>query len=123
MTDGGSRWEDLVFDESGRLVDLNAPVELVEFGPPPTISWTSVVDLAGVFGRRAGVMNSRGPQFDLRIVSEVFEDAGGTYVHVAGEDQWWAWLSAPETDRPERPLRAVCWPTRYVWVEQRGGHH
>lgn len=121
MTPEGSRWEDLAFDESGRLVDLNGPVEFVEFGPPAPITWVAVDDVVEPFGRRSAVMNSRGPQYDLRVVSDVFEDAGGRYVHVAGEDQWWAWVAEPDRARPDRPSRAVCWPSRYVWVEARGG--
>lgn len=119
MTEQPSRWEDLTFDEDGRLVDVAGPVEFVDFGPPPPITWTAVMDLAEVFGRRAAVRNSRGPLYDLRVASEVFEDAGGWYVHLVGEDQWWAWLAVPEADRPARPARAVCWPTRYVWAETR----
>lgn len=117
MTDRESRWEDLTFDEAGRLVDLGGPVEFVAFGPPPPVTWVAVMDLAEVFGRRAAVLNSRGPVYDLRIASEAFEDAGGWYLHLVGEDQWWDWLRIPEDERPDRPARAVCWPTRYVWVE------
>jgi hypothetical protein len=120
MSDGPSRWEDLTFDEAGRLVDLNGPVEFASFGPPPLITWTPVMDLIEVFGCRAAAVNSKGPVYDLRLASEVFEDAGGWYVHVVGEDQWWAWLSMPADQRPNRPPRGVCWPTRYVWVESRG---
>jgi hypothetical protein len=119
MTERESRWEDLTFDDDGRLVDLNGPVEFAAFGPPPAISWTAVMDLPEVFGRRAATMNSRGPIYDLRVASEVFEDAGGWYVHLVGEDQWWEWLAIPESRRPHRPGRAVCWPTRYVWIEDR----
>lgn len=119
MTEPGSRWEDLVFDESGRLVDLSGPAEFVAFGPPPDITWASVMDLTVVLGRRAAVRNSRGPIYDLRLASEAFEDGGGWYVHVVGEDQWWDWLSTPTDRRPHRPSRAVCWPTRYVWAEIR----
>ena len=117
MTERESRWEDLTFDESGRLVDLAGPVEFLAFGPPPPVTWVAVMDLAEVFGRRAAVLNSRGPVYDLRIASEAFEDAGGWYLHLVGEDQWWDWLRIPEDERPGRPARAVCWPTRYVWVE------
>ena len=117
MTERESRWEDLTFDESGRLVDLAGPVEFLAFGPPPPVTWVAVMDLAEVFGRRAAVLNSRGPVYDLRIASEAFEDAGGWYLHLVGEDQWWDWLRIPEDGRPARPARAVCWPTRYVWVE------
>lgn len=117
MTDGPSEWENLAFDNDGRLVDTGGPVEFVDFGPPPATTWVAVMDLAEVFGRRAAVLNSRGPVYDLRLASEAFEDAGGWYVHLVGEDQWWEWLSVPESQRPARPPRAVCWPTRYVWVE------
>ena len=117
MTERESRWEDLTFDESGRLVDLAGAVEFVAFGPPPPVTWVAVMDLAEVFGARAAVLNSRGPVYDLRIASEAFEDAGGWYLHLVGEDQWWDWLRIPEDERPARPARAVCWPTRYVWVE------
>jgi hypothetical protein len=119
MTERPSRWEDLAFDENGRLVDVNGPVEFVEFGPPPPITWSNVMDVPEVFGRRAATRNSDGPNYGLRIASEVFEDAGGWYVHLIGEDQWWDWLDQPAQQRPERPDRAVCWPTRYVWVEER----
>ena len=117
MTERPSRWEDLTIDENGRLIDVAGPVEFVDFGPPPPVTWTPVMDLADVFGRRAAILNSRGPIYDLRLASEVFEDAGGWYVHLVGEDQWWSWLAIPEDSRPARPARAVCWPTRYVWVE------
>lgn len=120
MTDDQpSRWEDLAFDENGRLIDVNGPVEFRSFGPPPPITWTPVMDLGKVFGRRAATMNSRGPIYDLRIASEVFHDSGGWYVHLVGEDQWWDWLAIPKSRRPERPSKAVCWPTRYVWIERR----
>ena len=119
MTEPGSRWEDLAFDENGRLIDVGGPVEFANFGPPPPVAWTPVMDLTDVFGRRVAVVNSRGPVYDLRLASEVFEDAGGWYVHVVGEDQWWAWLSVPAAQRSPRPPHAVCWPARYVWVEQR----
>lgn len=114
-----SRWEDLAFDENGRLIDLNGPVEFVTFGPPPPITWTPVMDLPTVFGLRAATRNSKGSTYDLRIASEVFEDSGGWYVHLVGEDQWWAWRDLPEAQRPDRPGKAVCWPTRYVWAERR----
>lgn len=119
MTERPSHWEDLSFDEAGRLIDVNGPVEFAAFGPPPAISWIPVMDVAAPFGRRAATRNSRGSIYDLRIASEVFEDAGGWYVHLVGEDQWWEWLAIPASSRPERPQRAVCWPTRYVWIEQR----
>lgn len=117
MTERASRWEDLTFDEKGRLIDTAGPVEFVDFGPPPPVTWVTVTDLAEVFGRQAAVLNSRGPTYDLRLASEVFLDAGGLYIHVVGEDQWWEWLAIPEAGRPPRPPRAVCWPARYVWVE------
>ena len=120
MTERESKWEDLTFDADGRLVDLAGPVEFVKFGPPPPITWAAVMDLGEVFGRRAAVRNSQGSIYDLRIASEAFEDAGGWYVHLVGEDQWWAWLSIDEDHRPPRPARATCWPTRYVWAEVRG---
>ncbi|QDP95001.1 hypothetical protein FOE78_02900 [Microlunatus elymi] len=119
MTERPSRWEDLAFDENGRLVDVNGPVEFVEFGPPPPITWANVTDVPNVFGRRAATRNSNGPTFDLRIASEVFQDAGGWYVHLIGEDQWWDWLNQPAARRSERPGKAVCWPARYVWLEER----
>ena len=121
MTDTGSEWDDLAFDDQGRLIDLAGPLEFASFGPPPPITWTPVMDLAEVFGRRAAVVNHRGPVYDLRLASEVFEDAGGWYIHLVGEDQWWEWLGVPEDRRSERPPHATCWPTRYVWVEVRGG--
>lgn len=117
MTEHGSRWEDMAFDEHGRLIDLNGPVEFVDFGPPPSITWTPVMDLPSAFGHRAATMNSHGPTYDLRIASEVFENAGGWYVHLVDEGQWWAWLALPDDDRPKRPGKAICWPTRYVWVQ------
>jgi hypothetical protein len=80
-----SRWEDLTFDKDGRLIDLNGPLEFKDYGPPPQITWTLVMDLPEVFGRRAATMNSKGPTYDLRIASEVFQDAGGWYVHLSGK--------------------------------------
>jgi hypothetical protein len=112
-----SRWEDLAFDDQGRLVDLNGPLEFVDFGPPPPITWIPVMDLAAVFGRRAATLNSQGPTYDLRIASEAFEDAGGWYIHLVGDDQWWDWLKQSQDTRPARPPHAVCWPARYVWIE------
>nr|WP_294694226.1 hypothetical protein [uncultured Friedmanniella sp.] len=120
MTSRESEWDDLAFDEGGRLIDVGGPLEFASFGPPPPVTWVAVMDLAEVFGRRAAVVNSRGPAYDLRLASDAFEDAGGWYIHLVGEDQWWEWLSMPEQQRPPRPTRAVCWPTRYVWVENRG---
>ena len=119
MSEQASDWDNLAFDESGRLIDLAGAVEFASFGPPPAVTWVPVMDLGEVFGRRAAVVNSRGPTYDLRLASEVFGDAGGWYIHLVGEDQWWDWLAVPEADRPARPPRAVCWPTRYVWVEMR----
>lgn len=120
MSEPASKWENLTFDQDGRLVDLGGPLEFVNFGPPPPVTWVAVMDLSSVFGRRAATVNSRGPVYDQRIASEAFEDAGGWYIHLVGEDQWWDWLSVPEIARPARPPRAVCWPTRFVWVEVRG---
>ena len=120
MSESGSRWEDLTFDRDGRLIDLAGPVEFVTFGPPPPVIWVGVMDLGQVFGRRAATVNSAGAMYDLRIASEVFEDAGGHYVHLVEEEQWWEWRAEPVTARPDRPARAVCWPTRYVWVETHG---
>jgi hypothetical protein len=119
VTERASEWDDLAFDESGRLIDVGGPLEFAIFGPPPPVGWIPVMDLVEVFGRRAAVVNSKGPVYDLRLASEALEDAGGWYIHLVGEDQWWEWLSAPEDGRPSRPPRAVCWPTRYVWVEDR----
>jgi hypothetical protein len=121
MTDEGkpSRWEDLTFDKDGRLIDLNGPVEFAHVGPPPDITWIAVMDVPDAFGRRAATMTGHGPTYDLRLASNVFEDSGGWYVHLVGEDQWWDWLSIAENRRPQRPGKAVCWPTRYVWVERR----
>src|SRR4051794_9959159 len=109
-----SRWEDLAFDDQGRLVDLNGPLEYVDFGPPPPVGWVPVMDLPDAFGRRAATLHSQGPTYDLRVASEVFEDAGGWYVHLVGDDQWWEWLKQPQDSRPARPPHAVCWPARYV---------
>ena len=117
MTKRPSRWEDLTFDENGRLIDINGPVEFVEFGPPPPITWINVMDVPNAFGRRAATMNSDGPTYGLRIASTIFEDAGGWYVHLVGEDQWWNWQATAANQRARRPGKAVCWPTRYVWVE------
>lgn len=117
MTERASSWDDLAFDEHGRLIDLAGPVEFVPFGPPPPITWTAIMDLPDAFGRRAAGVNSRGPVYGLRVASAVFPDAGGWYVHLVGEDQWWDWLALPDDRRPERPPRAVCWTTRYVWIE------
>lgn len=116
MTDATSKWENLVIDDDGRLVDLGGPVEFVDFGPPPPVIWVRVMDLGNVFGRRVAVVAGK-PTYDLRLASDVFEDAGGWYVHVVGEDQWWDWVSIPEDQRPPRPPRAVCVQARYVWVE------
>lgn len=118
MTERASKWENLVFDDDGRLIDLGGPLEFVDFGPPPPVVWVAVMDLANVFGRRVAVVSGE-PTYDLRLASDVFEDAGGWYVHVIGEDQWWEWVSIPEDQRPARPRRAVCMPARYVWVEVR----
>jgi hypothetical protein len=120
VTERGSKWEDLAFDENGRLIDTAGPVEFVYFGPPPPVTWVAVMDLTEVFGCRAATLDSRGPTYDLRLASEAFEDGGGWYIHLVGEDQWWDWLSTPESIRPARPPRAVCWPTRHVWVETHG---
>jgi len=117
VTDHASKWENLAFDEQGRLVDLGGPLEFVDFGPPPGISWVPVMDFGQGFGHRVAAFNSKGPVYDLRLASEVFEDAGGWYVHIVGEDQWWDWLNINEEQRPPRPARATCWPARYVWVE------
>ncbi len=117
MTDQGSKWENLSFDDKGRLIDLGGPLEFVDFGPPPPVIWVPVMDLADVFSQPAAVVFSKGPVYDLRLASEVFEDAGGWYVHLVAEDQWWDWVAIPENQRPPRPPRAVCWPARYVWVE------
>ena len=114
-----SRWDDLVFDENGRLVDVNGPLEYVDFGPPEPIQWVSVMDVPDAFGRRAATRNAFGVRYDLRIASDAFEDAGGWYVHLVGEDQWWEWQGLAQADRPDRPARAVCWPARYVWAELR----
>ncbi|QDP94811.1 hypothetical protein FOE78_01750 [Microlunatus elymi] len=119
MSERPSRWEDLAFDENGRLVDVNGPVEFVEFGPPPPITWVSVLDVPNVFGRRAATMNSRGPTYGLRMASDIFENGGSLYVNLIGEDQWWDWRSLPDEQRSERPGRAVCWHARYVWAEVR----
>jgi len=117
MTDPGSKWENLAIDDQGRLIDLGGPLEFADFGPPPPVTWVPVMDLAEVFSLRAAAVNSRGPIYDLRLVSEVFEDAGGWYVHLVPEWRWWDWVAIPEDQRPPRPTRAVCWPTRRVWVE------
>jgi hypothetical protein len=58
------------------------------------------MDLPDAFGRRAATLNSQGPAYDLRIASEVFEDAGGWYVHLVGEDQWWDWRKHPQDAKP-----------------------
>jgi hypothetical protein len=117
VTERASKWENLVFDQDGRLIDLGGPLEFVEFGPPPAVAWVPVMDFGNAFGQPVAMLNSKGPVYGLRIASEVFEDAGGWYVHVVGEDQWWEWLSVPEDQRPPRPPRAVCVHARYVWVE------
>lgn len=117
MSEHGSQWDNLAFDDKDRLVDLAGPLEFVEFGPPPPVVWVPVMDLAEVFGRRVAVVKALGPTYDLRLASDVFEDAGGWYAHVIGEDQWWEWVAIAEGDRPARPSRAVCVQARYIWVE------
>ena len=117
MTEPGSKWENLAFDEDGRLMDLGGPLEFVDFGPPPPVVWVAVMDFGNAFGQRVALLNSNGPVYGLRVASEVFEDAGGWYVHVVGEDQWWDWVSLTEDRRPPRPAPAVCVPARHVWVE------
>lgn len=117
MTERASKWENLAFDKTGRLIDLGGPLEFLDFGPPPPVVWVPVMDFGNAFGQRVAVLNSAGPGYGFRLASEVFDDAGGWYVHVVGEDQWWAWLDTPEDQRPPRPARATCWPARFVWVE------
>lgn len=119
MTERSSKWENLVFDPDGRLIDLGGPLEFVDFGPPPPMVWVAVMDFGDAFGHRVAVVSGK-PTYGLRLASDVFEDAGGWYVHVIGEDQWWDWVSIPEDRRPSRPPRAVCVPARYVWVEVHG---
>lgn len=117
MSEPASRWENLAFDARDRLVDLGGPLEFVDFGPPPPVAWVPVMDLGHVFGRRVAVVKAAGPTYDLRLASDVFEDAGGWYAHVIGEDQWWEWVALPESERPARPAPAVCVQARYIWVE------
>ncbi|MBA8793671.1 hypothetical protein FHX74_001276 [Friedmanniella endophytica] len=109
------------FDDNGRLVDVNGPLEYVDFGPPPPIEWVSVIDAPDAFGRRGATRNGSGIRYGLRIASEVFEDAGGWYVHLVGEDQWWWWIGQSADERPARPSHAICWPARYVWLELTDG--
>jgi hypothetical protein len=117
VTEPASRWENLAFDQDGRLVDLGGPLEFVDFGPPPPVVWVAVMDFGNAFGQRVALLNSNGPVYGLRVASEVFEDAGGWYVHVVGEDQWWDWVSRTDDQKPPRPAPAVCVQARHVWVE------
>ena len=117
MTERASKWENLVFDKDGRLIDLGGPLEFVDYGPPPPVIWVPVMDFGNAFGKRVALMSSESPIYGLRLASEVFEDAGGWYVHIIGEDQWWAWLDIPEDQRPLRPARAICRRAQDVWVE------
>jgi len=118
VSEPASKWENLTFDREGRLVDLGGPLEFVDFGPPPPVVWVPVMDFGNAFGQRVALLNSNGPVYGLRVASEVFEDAGGWYVHLVGEDQWWEWASLPADQRAQRPPRAVCVQARHVWVEK-----
>lgn len=112
-------WDSLAFDAHGNLVDLSAPVTAETWGPPPPIGWTPIEDLADIFGRRLCLMTRSGPIYDHRAASEVYESAGGWFVNVVAERQWWAWVS--DDQRPPRIPRAVAWHTRHVWIESRIG--
>lgn len=117
MTERASKWENLVIDNDGRLIDLGGPLEFIDYGPPPPVVWVPVMDFGNAFGQRVVLMNWKNPVYGLRLASDAFEDAGGWYVHVVGEDQWWAWLDIPEEERPPRPARALCRRAQNVWVE------
>lgn len=117
MTERASKWENLVIDNDGRLIDLGGPLEFIDYGPPPPVVWVPVMDFGNAFGQRVVLMNWKRPVYGLRLASNAFEDAGGWYVHIVGEDQWWAWLDIPEEGRPPRPARALCHRAQNVWVE------
>lgn len=105
-------------DGEGRLVELGAGVEFVTFGRPAPIDWQSVDDVpAPIFGRRVAVSAHDGVVYDLRAASEVYEQGNDWWVNVVTEQRWWEW--ARTDDRPERPPRAVPWPSRYIWIESR----
>lgn len=105
------------FDAYGRFVDLDE-MELERYPAPPLPRLVPVDDLGTVKGMRVAVNSRRGPQYDLRAVSDVFIDNdGGRWVNIALECRWYAWLNTPECQRPESVPRATCWPTDMVWAE------
>lgn len=110
-------WSGWAFDAEGRLVDTSQPLEVITFGPPPPVRWTSPDDLGEVFGLRCAVVGRDATTYDLRVVSEVFESNGGRYLNVVFEDQWYRWQETGEDDRPEHIPRATCVATRHVWIE------
>lgn len=112
--DGGLNW---AFDGHGKLYDLSQPMEVETYGPPPTLRWVAPVDLPQILGLRCARAGRRRVVYDLRCASEVFEDAGGLYVNVVDEAQWYRWLEVDDSRRPERIPRATCVGARHLWIE------
>ncbi len=117
MTGGEDPWGGLVFDGTGRLVDLGGEFAVETFGPPPPMRWVPVTDVPQVYGQRVCVVKAGEPLYDLRAVTEVYSSGGGTYLNLVEEWRWYYWLELPEDQRPEVVPRAISWPTRHVWVQ------
>lgn len=107
----------LEFDAWGNLIDLIQSPEVMMFGPPPAVGWLDPLDLPTVFGRRCALANRDQITYDLRCASEVYQSAGGQYLNVVSEDQWYRWHEMSPQTRPERVPRATSIATKHLWIE------
>lgn len=115
-------FENLVFNAEGCLVELAASPTR-DYGPPPTLDWAPVADVAQerpVAGMWACVTKAQGPLWNARVVNEPFTEGGITYVYVCPEADFWRWWCSPAETRTPRP-RAKCWPASQVWVLKEHG--
>ena len=120
MTDHQDDYRDplaqLQFDAFGRLVDLDE-MEVERYSAPPPVRWVPVDDLPYVQGMRVAINSRKGPVYDLRAATEVFDDGSGRFVNVVEEWRFFSWHHMPPAERPPLVPRATCLPTRLVWAE------
>lgn len=109
-------WDNLQLDGHGNLVDVT---QKAEPGPPPDMTWTRL-DLwamtGPIFGRYVSVSDCYGIEDNLVVVSDVFTDDAGAWVHLVTMERFRLWEKEPESTRSRTPTPARAVLAKRVWV-------
>lgn len=118
MTDMRDPFEGLAFDAEGHIVERTQGAEWRTYDAPARMEWVRLDEAAkstSVCGMVACITQPQGEIHGARVVCEPFVEGGISYVYLADEPTYWAWMLSPAETRTPRP-RAQCWRAVNVWV-------